>query len=64
MVFRPSFELHDNTRYSESLGVSRYIAGHDYFYALSELLDKAKETIQILDWYVFKFCSYAYISRY
>ena len=30
----------------------RYISGHDYFYALSELLEEAKETIWILDWSV------------
>lgn len=32
--------------------VKWYISGHDYFYALSELLEKAKETIWILDWWL------------
>lgn len=30
----------------------RHIAGHDYFYALSELLDSATECIFILDWWL------------
>lgn len=29
-----------------------YSSGHDYFWALSELLDSAEETIFILDWSV------------
>ncbi|GAA5896328.1 uncharacterized protein JCM6883_006870 [Sporobolomyces salmoneus] len=32
--------------------VKWYISGHDYFYALSELLENAKETIWILDWWL------------
>ncbi|GAA5922074.1 uncharacterized protein JCM15063_003177 [Sporobolomyces koalae] len=32
--------------------VKFYDCGHDYFYALSELLDNAKETIWILDWWL------------
>ena len=30
----------------------RHIAGHDYFYALSELLDSARECIFILVWVI------------
>ncbi|GAA5940921.1 hypothetical protein JCM10213_008004 [Rhodosporidiobolus nylandii] len=29
-----------------------YISGHDYFHALSEILENAKETIWILDWWL------------
>jgi phospholipase D1/2 len=29
-----------------------YSSGHDYFWALSELLESAEETIFILDWCV------------
>ncbi|GAA5875841.1 hypothetical protein JCM16303_004016 [Sporobolomyces ruberrimus] len=36
----------------EGNAVKWYISGHDYFYALSELLDKAKESIQICDWWL------------
>ncbi|GAA5853479.1 hypothetical protein JCM8547_002472 [Rhodosporidiobolus lusitaniae] len=32
--------------------VKWYISGHDYFYALSEILDAAKETIFICDWWL------------
>lgn len=30
----------------------RYTSGHDYFYALSDILENAKETIWILDWWL------------
>jgi phospholipase D1/2 len=30
----------------------RHIDGHDYFWALSEILDSAKEVIFILDWWL------------
>lgn len=30
--------------------VRRYIDGHDYFYAVAEILDNAKEVIMIADW--------------
>ncbi|GAA5839628.1 hypothetical protein JCM11251_003562 [Rhodosporidiobolus azoricus] len=32
--------------------VKWYIGGHDYFYALSEILENAKETIWIMDWWL------------
>ncbi|GAA6062083.1 hypothetical protein JCM10212_006506 [Sporobolomyces blumeae] len=36
----------------EGNDVKWFIDGHDYFYALSELLEQAKETIWILDWWL------------
>ncbi|KAI5475207.1 phospholipase D [Pseudohyphozyma bogoriensis] len=48
-----------NSHRFQSFGAERdgndvkwYVDGHDYFYALSELLDSAKETIWILDWWL------------
>ena len=32
--------------------LNRHITGHDYFWALSEILDSAKECIFILDWWL------------
>ncbi|GAA5974034.1 hypothetical protein JCM11641_008224 [Rhodosporidiobolus odoratus] len=36
----------------EGSQVKWYINGHDYFWALSEIIDNAKETIWILDWWL------------
>ncbi|GAA5890842.1 hypothetical protein JCM6882_008832 [Rhodosporidiobolus microsporus] len=36
----------------EGNDVKWYIGGHDYFYALSEILENAKETIWIMDWWL------------
>ncbi|GAA6031278.1 hypothetical protein NBRC10512_003294 [Rhodotorula toruloides] len=36
----------------EGNAVKWYLNGHDYFYALSEILDEARETIWILDWWL------------
>lgn len=57
-VDRIRTEIAESHRF-ESFGAPRdgnavkwYIDGHNYFYALSTILDNAKETIQILDWWL------------
>ncbi|GAA5969449.1 hypothetical protein JCM21900_006502 [Sporobolomyces salmonicolor] len=37
---------------TEGNDVKFYLEGHDYFYALSEILENAKELIFILDWWL------------
>ncbi|PWN46154.1 phospholipase D/nuclease [Ceraceosorus guamensis] len=50
--------IRDSHRFNSFAGVRSgnrakwYSDGHDYFWALSELLDNAKETIFILDWWL------------
>lgn len=39
-------------RLSSYLQLSRHIDGHDYFYALSEMLESARECIFILVWII------------
>lgn len=51
-------EILDKHRYKsfadvrEGNDVKWYIDGHDYFWALSEILEEARETIWILDWWL------------
>ncbi|GAA5871838.1 hypothetical protein JCM3774_000315 [Rhodotorula dairenensis] len=37
---------------TEGNDVKWYTSGHDYFYALSEIIENAKETVWILDWWL------------
>jgi hypothetical protein len=39
-------------RLSSYLQLSRHIDGHDYFYALSEMLESARERIFIMVWII------------
>lgn len=51
-AMRSSHRFESFAQEREGALVRHFVGGHDYFYALSEILDGAKETIFLMGWWI------------